>query len=72
MIHPDEALLQELRLRQLTPLGRSKNRERTQYCSVKEEGGSMFAFRLREHRRAEIEAFLTLEPSSKPLTKKSQ
>ncbi len=28
-IHPDEALLQELRLRQLTPLGRAKNRERT-------------------------------------------
>jgi hypothetical protein len=43
-----------------------------QYCSVKEEGGIMFAFRLREHRRAEIEAFLTLEPSSKPLAKKSQ
>lgn len=28
-IHPDEPLLQELRLRQLTPLGRAKNRERT-------------------------------------------
>jgi hypothetical protein len=28
-MHPDEPLLQELRLRQLTPLGRAKNRERT-------------------------------------------
>ncbi len=28
-IHADEPLLQELRLRQLTPLGRAKNRERT-------------------------------------------
>jgi transposase len=27
-IHPDEALLQELRQRQLTPLGRAKLRER--------------------------------------------
>ncbi len=28
-IHPDEPLLQQLRLRQLTPLGRANNRERT-------------------------------------------
>ena len=44
----------------------------SQYCSVKEEGGIVFAAMIREHRSAEIEAFLTLnqklttEPEIKP------
>jgi len=54
----------------VTPSQKDSGTHTSQYCSVKEEGGIVFAFAIRKHRRAEIEIFLTLKPSSKPLTKR--